>query len=225
MDITQSGIYNTSQFWNFSTLNIADNIWVILIDDSTQSFECHIWKKSKLTCFGLSDGGNSKQEKVFFQAQEYSTLELHYILAVQNSSLDLKVESLLQASHTNSLVDILCFAGEKSDIKIDGIIRVEKKTWSCSAELHEKNIFLGSEGKVKWIPSLFIESDDVSAAHSCKMERISDEELFYLRSRGIEKSNALDLLIEGYISKSYKKLQENDWEIFETLRSRILSLL
>ncbi|MBT3727553.1 hypothetical protein HOG21_08115 [bacterium] len=33
------------------------------------------------------------------------------------------------------------------------------------------------------MPTLLVRSDDVKASHSCKMERISDEKLFYLRSR------------------------------------------
>ena len=40
--------------------------------------------------------------------------------------------------------------------------------------------------------------DDVKAAHGATIGQVSPEELFYLRSRGIEKDEAKQLLVYGF---------------------------
>lgn len=69
--------------------------------------------------------------------------------------------------------------------------------------LTEENIFVGKSGKVRGLPTLLVHSDDVKAAHACNMEKISDEKLFYLRSRGLPREDATVLMLESYIAKVF----------------------
>lgn len=48
-------------------------------------------------------------------------------------------------------------------------------------------------------PNLLIENNDVEANHSAAIGRFSDEEIFYLISRGIDYNNAINLLIKGFL--------------------------
>ena len=49
-------------------------------------------------------------------------------------------------------------------------------------------------------PNLYIDCDDVEASHSALIGKFSDEEMFYMQSRGIDYENALKLLITGFLS-------------------------
>lgn len=48
-------------------------------------------------------------------------------------------------------------------------------------------------------PNLFIDCDDVSANHSALIGKFSDEEMFYLNSRGINEIDSTNLLIKGFL--------------------------
>jgi Fe-S cluster assembly scaffold protein SufB len=72
----------------------------------------------------------------------------------------------------------------------------------------EENIFLGSKGNIRWIPSLFVHSDDVEAGHAARIERISDEKLYYLRARGIPKDDASVMMIQSSILALFEGLSE-----------------
>ena len=48
-------------------------------------------------------------------------------------------------------------------------------------------------------PILLIDENDVEANHSALIGKFSEEELFYLMSRGIDKESALNLLIKGFL--------------------------
>ena len=76
---------------------------------------------------------------------------------------------------------------------------------------------------VKWIPTLLVRSDDVKASHACKMERISDEKLFYLRSRWLGKDNALNMIIEAKIENLFSCLRMYDKDVYEETLENILN--
>jgi len=48
-------------------------------------------------------------------------------------------------------------------------------------------------------PNLLIEENDVIANHSAIIGKFSEEEIFYLMSRGISRKEATNLLIKGFL--------------------------
>ena len=95
---------------------------------------------------------------------------------------------------------------------------IEKINWN----LLEENLFLGNKWRVKAVPTLLVKSNDVKASHSCKMERISDEKLFYLRSRWIWRQNALVMMIEAKIKSLFSCLFMFDNTFYKELVEKIL---
>jgi Fe-S cluster assembly scaffold protein SufB len=55
------------------------------------------------------------------------------------------------------------------------------------------------------------------------MERISDEALFYLRSRGLEKENALNMILEAKLTDLFTCLVMYDKEFYNELKQNILT--
>ena len=56
-----------------------------------------------------------------------------------------------------------------------------------------------NDNKCEINPNLLIEENEVEANHSALIGRFSDEEMFYLQSRGINERLALSLLIKGFL--------------------------
>ncbi len=69
--------------------------------------------------------------------------------------------------------------------------------------LKERHIFLGSGGKIRGIPALIVHSDDIEASHALAIDRISDAELFYIRSRGFSRDDATNLILDGAVSEIF----------------------
>ncbi|MCI9084327.1 MAG: SufD family Fe-S cluster assembly protein [Bacilli bacterium] len=57
-------------------------------------------------------------------------------------------------------------------------------------------------------PNLFIDENDVIANHSAHIGKCNEEEIFYLMSRGISKTEAENLLIKGFLIKGINKNKE-----------------
>ena len=48
-------------------------------------------------------------------------------------------------------------------------------------------------------PQLEIWADDVSCSHGCTTGQLDEDQLFYLRSRGVSKSSAKAMLLHAFI--------------------------
>lgn len=58
-------------------------------------------------------------------------------------------------------------------------------------------------------PNLFIDENDVVANHSALIGTFSSEEIFYLMSRGMDKKDAQNLLIRGFLLKGIDYYKDN----------------
>ena len=65
---------------------------------------------------------------------------------------------------------------------------------------------------------MFIEEDSVNARHGSVIGKISDEEIFYLMSRGISESDAINLVVKGLIISNLDVDMELRAKIFECLQ-------
>lgn len=76
---------------------------------------------------------------------------------------------------------------------------VPKDVIGCSVHQNNKIINL-TNNKCEIMPNLYIDCNDVEASHSALIGKFSDEEMFYLQSRGIDSNTALKLLITGFLT-------------------------
>ena len=102
-------------------------------------------------------------------------------------------------------------------IKIDS--NLEKGNSDCIMNQETRILTLG-DVDAKIIPNMFIEENDVEARHGSIIGNFSDDEIFYLMSRGISKEEAILLLIKGYLFSNIIV----DYEKREYIMNSILNL-
>lgn len=66
-----------------------------------------------------------------------------------------------------------------------------------------------TDNKCEIKPNLYIDSYDISANHSALIGKFSDEEMFYLKSRGIDEDSAIKLLINGFLLSGIESKEIN----------------
>ena len=81
----------------------------------------------------------------------------------------------------------------------NGRIHIHKGASGTDATLANKNLGLGKNATINTKPELEIYTDDVTCAHGATIGQLSDQELFYLTSRGISPQAAQALLSEGFL--------------------------
>lgn len=99
-----------------------------------------------------------------------------------------------------SNVTIKAVLDDQAKITCTGMIRVAKGAQQTNAYLLNKNILLSRQARAVSIPQLEIEADDVKCKHGAAVSRLDDEQMFYMKSRGIGDAQTRSLLIDAFLS-------------------------
>ena len=83
----------------------------------------------------------------------------------------------------------------------NGRIHIHDGANGTEAQLSNKNLGLGDNATINTKPELEIYNDDVSCSHGATVGTLSQEALFYLTSRGIDKAEAEALLSQGFLQQ------------------------
>ena len=55
-------------------------------------------------------------------------------------------------------------------------------------------------------PHVDVREDDVSMAHEATVSKVSEDQLFYLMSRGIEEKEAMAMIVRGFVEPISREL-------------------
>ena len=83
----------------------------------------------------------------------------------------------------------------------NGRIVVRKDAQKTNARQTNKNLLLSKGAGINTTPQLEIFADDVKCTHGATIGQLNEEELFYLRSRGIDRDAARTLLAYAFASE------------------------
>jgi len=83
----------------------------------------------------------------------------------------------------------------------DGRILVEKQAQHSDAQLTNDNLMLTRNAEVDTKPQLEIYADDVKCSHGTTVGQLDPQQVFYLRSRGIDETAARKMLCIGFASE------------------------
>ena len=78
-----------------------------------------------------------------------------------------------------------------------------------------RNLMLSDDVRMDGIPGLEIEADDVKCSHAATFGTLEQEPIFYLMSRGIERSTAELMVIDGFFDELLARIP------FERVRERL----
>ncbi len=95
----------------------------------------------------------------------------------------------------------------KSRAVFNGKIFVRHDAQKTDAMQTNMNLLLSNEARVDTKPQLEILADDVKCAHGAAVGQIDEEELFYLKARGIHPDLARNLLTYGFAEEVIGKIK------------------
>ncbi|MCW5933506.1 MAG: Fe-S cluster assembly protein SufB [Fimbriimonadia bacterium] len=87
-----------------------------------------------------------------------------------------------------------------------GLVKVYEGAENSRCNVECDALLLDENAKTDTYPYIEIEEKDVTIGHEARVSKVSDEQMFYLQSRGLKKDEALTLIISGFIEPLAKEL-------------------
>jgi len=88
-----------------------------------------------------------------------------------------------------------------------GMIRVEKEAQGTNAYQENRNLMLSPDTHAIPIPGLEIQANDVRCTHGATVGQVDREQLFYLMSRGLSRTEAERLVVRGFFSDVLDRIE------------------
>lgn len=109
--------------------------------------------------------------------------------------------------HTRSHEHYRGVLGGKSLGVFDGTIAITNEAQDSQAHQENRNLLLGGDAVIHTKPHLQIDADNVRCSHGATVGHLDDEQLFYLRARGIGAAEAKLMLILAFLNEIVETVQ------------------
>lgn len=173
-------------------------------------------RDSHLNSFHLNLGGNLARYEGAIEMNEENAKSfiggISYIEGKEQSNQYLNV--IHQVPNTESEQYFKGILFDESHNVFRGKVTVDKMAKPIDAKQLTRNLLMSKKAHVDMQPQLEIFADDVKCQHGASIGQISDEELFYLQSRGISKEKAQNLLSMAFIMDSFERIQDKEIKNF-----------
>jgi len=128
------------------------------------------------------------------------------------------------ADHTVSTVEVKAALAGASRSVYYGVTRVGTEADGAGAEQENRNLLLSDRAKADSDPVLeILTADVVRCGHGATVGPVDREALFYLQSRGLERRQALQLLVSGFFQSAVAgmPLEGLEEEIYNTVMTKL----
>jgi len=110
-------------------------------------------------------------------------------------------------------------ANDKSHSVFEGLIIVPQIAQKTDASQLSRNLLLSNFAKIDTKPQLEIVADDVKCMHGATISQLNEDEVFYMRSRGLTLEEASKLQLRSYYQEiiSFLPISKERWDILALL--------
>lgn len=181
-------------------------------------------KDSHYGCHAVSLGAKlSRHNLEVFQTGEETHTTLNGLTLVSKQQLA-DTHSLIAYTKPYGSSSQLhkCIVDDKAHSVFNGKVNVPQAAQMTNASQLNRNLLLSSKGRVDTKPQLEIVADNVKCTHGATVSQLDADEVFYLRSRGIDAKQAQDLLIYAFAAEILREIPLKS--LVDTLSRRIETL-
>ena len=187
-------------------LEVKGNSTLNLYNNSLSNLEINIEDNSALiiNCFRLIDNAETK---IKINANYKSSIIFNYAF-INDKKHNLNINTNFLSEESNITINISALNnGGMLLINVDGYVNAEKFN-----NILDENIRIINQnnGKVISNPNMYISASKVIANHNTTIGNVREDELFYLMSKGLNKSEATKLITDGFLVKT---ITDNEMKI------------
>lgn len=187
--------YTTIQNWSNNVYNLVTKRAFAYRDAEMFWLDCNLGSKLTMkypAIFLLEPGARGEVQSLAFAGKgQHQDAGAKIIHAAPNTTSKIVSKSISKSGGRSTYRGLLKVSKGASNIK---------SHVSCDALLLDEN------SRSDTYPTMNIEENEVSIAHEATVSKIGEEQLFYLRSRGLTEEEATSLIVNGFAKPIIKQL-------------------
>lgn len=110
------------------------------------------------------------------------------------------------APHTSSSIISKSVARGGGRTSYRGLLQVQDGAHHSASSVKCDALLVDTISRSDTYPYVDVREDDVSLAHEATVSKVSDDQLFYLMSRGVEEDEAMAMIVRGFVEPIAREL-------------------
>jgi Fe-S cluster assembly protein SufB len=187
--------YTTIQNWSKNVYNLVTQRALAYEDAVMEWMDGNLG--SKLTM---------KYPSVYMMGQGARAEILSIAFANAGQHQDAGGKAIHAAPYTTSSITSKSISKSGGRAGYRGLVKVHKGAHGVKSNVICDALLLDEHSRSDTYPVMEIDEDEVSISHEATVSKVSDEQLFYLQSRGISEEQAMMMIVNGFIEPIVKEL-------------------
>lgn len=155
---------------------------------------------------------NTRAERNFELAGKNSRAEISALFIASNSiTHDLRTKQHHTCSEAFSNLKVKNILADFSRTAFAGLIRVEEEAQKTESYQSCRSLLVSDSARSSGVPVLEILANDVMCSHGSAVAQPNKDELFYMKSRGLDDSSAQKLLLNGFANEIIERFSDADF--------------
>ncbi len=187
--------YTTIQNWSTNVYNLVTKRAVVYRDAVMEWVDCNLGSKVTMkypSVYLLEPGARGEILSIAF--------------AGRGQHQDAGGKAIHAAPHTSSRIISKSISKDGGRTSYRGLVRVYPGAEGAKVSVNCDALILDEISRSDTYPYMEIEEDNVTIGHEATVSKISDEQLFYLMSRGIPQEEAAAMIVTGFVEPLVKEL-------------------
>lgn len=131
---------------------------------------------------------------------------LSIAFAGPNQHQDAGAKVIHLAPNTTSKITSKSISKDGGRASYRGLVKVRKGASGCKTTVECDALLIGEKARTDTYPTMEVAEDQVRVEHEARVSKLGDEQLFYLRSRGLTEEQARLMIVNGFIEPFVKEL-------------------
>lgn len=127
-----------------------------------------------------------------------------------NQHFDTHTEHVHEVGNSASDMDFKVVLEDTARSVYTGLIRIDLEAANSEAYQENRNLMLDAACRAESIPELEILNENVRCTHGATVGPIDEDQVYYLRTRGLPRREAERLIVEGFFGPALDRIEDVD---------------
>lgn len=156
----------------------------------------------------LRFGDHSRSERHFEIVGSRAELDARFFARADSATVcDVRTNQMHRTHGAKSNLSLKAAIGAHSRLAFTGLIKVEPQAQKTEAYQSCRSLLLDKTAVSQASPILEIIANDVQCSHGCAVSEPDSDELFYMAQRGLNRAEALALLVRGEAETAFEHVE------------------
>ncbi|MCA9385080.1 Fe-S cluster assembly protein SufB [Candidatus Dojkabacteria bacterium] len=187
--------YTTIQNWSSNVYNLVTKRAHAYESATMEWVDCNLGSKVTM-----------KYPSVHLLGRKAHGEVLSIALAGKNQHQDAGAKIIHRAPDTSSVITSKSICKDGGRASYRGLLKIQKGAKRSKSQVICDALILDNISRTDTYPTNEIDEKDCHLGHEASVSKVSEEQLFYLMSRGLDEAEASALIVSGFIEPIVKEL-------------------